>query len=162
MKVRQSSRLLIIDPDERLLLFHTVGAPMDPLLEIEEFWHVPGGGREPGESFEATAWRELREETGISDGELGPCVWIREQILMFPGDIGEAISHERFFPVWVDHTEPVLDNLAGYEAEAIAGHRWWPLDALRRTADVVFPEDLATLLGPILKRDLPDAPIAIR
>lgn len=164
MNVRPSSRLLILDPDDRLLLFHTIvaGAPMDPENDAREFWHVPGGGLEPGESFEEAAWRELWEETGIRDGELGPCVWIREQVLHFYGDIGEALSHEHFFPIRVDHCEPVLDNLHGPEAEDISSYRWWPLDELQATTDVVFPNGLAGLLIPIIGGTLPDEPLTIR
>lgn len=33
-------------------------------------WSLPGGGQELGETAEATARRELREETGLSVGEL--------------------------------------------------------------------------------------------
>jgi ADP-ribose pyrophosphatase YjhB (NUDIX family) len=35
-------------------------------------WSFPGGRTEPGESAEATARRELREETGIEAGRLVP------------------------------------------------------------------------------------------
>ncbi len=35
-------------------------------------WEMPEGGAEPGESFEQSAQRELREETGMSAGSLTP------------------------------------------------------------------------------------------
>jgi 8-oxo-dGTP pyrophosphatase MutT (NUDIX family) len=162
MNVRQSSRLLVINPDDSVLLFRTDDFPLDPELKISAYWFLPGGGLEPDETFEQAARRELWEETGISEVELGPCIWVREQVLDFPGDIGRALAHERYFPAWVNHTTLNFDNLAGYEAQAISGHRWWPLDALRRTTDVVFPEELSTRLEQVLRRELPDEPIAIR
>lgn len=45
------------DPDGRVLLIRHEDA--------DEEWGVPGGGHEPGERFEETARREVREETGI-------------------------------------------------------------------------------------------------
>jgi 8-oxo-dGTP pyrophosphatase MutT (NUDIX family) len=35
------------------------------LGRYDETWGPPGGGREPGETFEATAEREVREEVGV-------------------------------------------------------------------------------------------------
>lgn len=51
--------LLVIDPEERLLL---VKRSVDPK---KGFWCLPGGFMELGETPEATALRELKEETGL-------------------------------------------------------------------------------------------------
>lgn len=70
-------RLLVLDDQQRLLLFHIHdGAPLHVFYpEMSIYWGTPGGGLEPGESFEQAARRELWEETGIQIEAVGPCVW---------------------------------------------------------------------------------------
>ncbi|CAN5803882.1 NUDIX hydrolase [soil metagenome] len=161
MQTRHSARILIINPDNRILLFRTETAPMDPMQAIPGYWYVPGGGVEADESFEEAARRELWEECGIQNVTIGPCVWIREQVLHFQG-MGEALAHERFFPVNARDIEPNFENMIDFEATVLAGHRWWSYDELRSTPDVIFPEALADLLPPLLAGDYPQEPLRIR
>ena len=161
LKTRPAARILIIDPDDRILLFKADDFPLDPESRIATYWYVPGGAVEHGETFEEAARRELWEETSIRDVEIGPCVWMREQVLEFHG-IGRALAQERFFPVWVADNSLSFANMLDMEATVMTDHRWWPLDALRRTNDVVFPPDLPEHLAPILRRELPDEPLTIR
>ncbi len=161
MRTRPAARMLIINPEDRLLLFRTESSPMDPARPISAYWYVPGGGVEDGEGFEEAAHRELWEEVGIQDAELGPCVWVREQVLHFPGS-GVALAHERFFPVRVEHSELSFENMIDYEATVLERHHWWSAGELRATTDVVFPEDLPTLMPAILAGDYPDEPLRIR
>lgn len=55
----------VVDDDGRILLTREARAP--------ETWILPGGGHEPGESFEETARRELWEEAGVDIEPTG--VW---------------------------------------------------------------------------------------
>lgn len=56
----RGARVLCVSDSHLLLVRHDDpdgGAP---------YWVLPGGGREPGETLEQTAIREVYEETGIS------------------------------------------------------------------------------------------------
>ena len=57
MRERPSSRLLVIDPEGRLLLFRF--AFKTGALAGSVFWATPGGGLDPGETYEDAARREL-------------------------------------------------------------------------------------------------------
>lgn len=143
MRDRPAARILVIDPEGRVLLFKFAferGA-----LAGTQFWATPGGALDDGETFEQAAVRELAEETGLRISHPGPEVGRQEAI--FPGTDGETIrADERFFLVQV--SEVTLDQ-AGWttlEREVMTEHRWWSLDEIRLTREQVWPENLADLV----------------
>ena len=151
---RPTSRLVVLDPQDRLLLLLVE----DPKLWHPRFWITPGGGVEAGESFEQAAARELWEETGIVV-PLGPCVWSRRVLVRFDG--GLIDMDERYFVVRVDSAEIGLGSLTVWEQQALTDHRWWTLDELQRTDEMVAPRCLATVLPSIITGPYPAEPVAI-
>ena len=71
--VRPTARAVVIDPEGRVLLFRV----LDPRGGDRIYWITPGGGVQGAETFEEAVRREIWEETGFKDFELGPCVWER-------------------------------------------------------------------------------------
>ncbi|MGJ5177433.1 NUDIX hydrolase [Bradyrhizobium oligotrophicum] len=144
MRDRPSSRLLIVDPDDRLLLFkfvHLAGA-----LIGQRFWATPGGGLDPGESYEDAACREMFEETGIRIADPGP--QIAQRSVTFTMVDGEPVSSdERYFLVRVDSADISSVHWTELERAAIAAQRWWRPAELSATTDQVFPEDIVEILG---------------
>ncbi|GAA3042935.1 hypothetical protein GCM10020000_22560 [Streptomyces olivoverticillatus] len=78
---RKAARVILLDPYDRVLLLHGY-EPGDPSTT---WWFTPGGGLEGDESWEEAARRELAEETGITEIELGPVLWTRTCSFPFDG-----------------------------------------------------------------------------
>lgn len=68
--VRFKRRAVGVLPIDEAGNVHIVGQWRPPLDEYS--WEIPEGGADPGESAEATARRELKEETGLSADRLIP------------------------------------------------------------------------------------------
>jgi 8-oxo-dGTP pyrophosphatase MutT (NUDIX family) len=159
-RFRQAARALIVDDDDAVLLVRFVfpgGA---------QRWALPGGGLDPGEADHDGLRRELREELGLTDVEIGPHVWSREHVI--PMVTGHDGQRDRIYLVRRPHFDPHPE--IGWErlrAEFVHEMRWWTLDELdaaTRTADagegVPFaPARLATLYHRLLTEGPPAAPI---
>lgn len=143
MRERPSSRLLVVDPQGRVLLFkfeHKTGP-----LAGQTFWATPGGSLEAGETYEDSARRELLEETGLRIDEPGPQVGQRTVIFQTPD--GEMVTaDERFFVIRVDGLKISADLWTEVEREVMVEHRWWSASDLRSTPEQFWPDDLTDLL----------------
>ena len=145
LPIRSSARLIVINPLSQVLLFrfaHNRGP-----LKGQVFWATPGGGLEPGESFEQAAVRELEEETGFRD-TLGPELFRRHIVMQLPtGDY--VVSDERYFLVRAQSDALSNAGWTALEKEVMAEHRWWSRAALVRTDEIIFPDMLADALRSI-------------
>jgi len=132
---RDAVRAVVVDARKRVLLvrWQRPGAA---------WWITPGGGADPGESDEQTLRRELREEVGLRDFDLGPLVFERTKVL--PGERRLVRQRDRFYLVRVvDHdVVPTID----VTAESLAGHRWWTLAELETTSERFSPPELPALV----------------
>ena len=137
--------MLIFDERRRLLLFEARD-------DGARWWVAPGGGLEPGESFEDAARREAEEETGFSI-ELGPCVWTRRHRYVFAGR--QHDQYERFFVARSFELRGEAAKLDSY----IVGSRWWAHADIAASTDDFAPRQLAALLVDILDGRYPAAPI---
>ncbi|WP_030544495.1 NUDIX hydrolase [Streptomyces albus] len=152
---RKVARVVLLDPADRILLLHG-HEPADPRLS---WWFTPGGGVEPGESREDAARRELAEETGITEVELGPVLWRRN--CSFPFD-GRRWNQDEWY--YLGRTEQTGTDDAGrteLEQRSITGLRWWTSGELSTLRETVYPTKLAELLRTLLAEGPPSAPVTL-
>ena len=131
------------------------------LMRIQEpvtgnlFWITPGGAIEEDETAEEGLRRELVEETGLRDFQVGPLLWTREH--RFTWDSREYHQKESYYLVRTDHFEPTMDELAAPgEWSAFRGFAWWSLQGIRESDDVFAPRRLAELLGQLIDSGPPE------
>jgi ADP-ribose pyrophosphatase YjhB (NUDIX family) len=143
--VRPTSRLLVLDEQDRLLLMRTKA----PDTSGASRWITPGGGVDPGEDHAQAAVRELLEETGQVVTDVGAVVRVDD--FEVPWDAADHThGHAEFFVVRLPHFEVLDDGWTDDERVDILESRWWSLSELESTTEPVEPADLATLLRSVL------------
>jgi 8-oxo-dGTP pyrophosphatase MutT (NUDIX family) len=152
---RQAARVLLLDAEDRLLLFH--GA--DPHVPEVTFWFTPGGGVEEGEDLEQAALRELEEETGLVAAELSGPAWTRTAEFSFEGEL--IRSRETYFVARVPSWEVDTAGFTDLERRAVHSHRWWSAAELQATDDVVYPTSLPSLIADLLREGVPAEPLQV-
>jgi TDG/mug DNA glycosylase family protein len=149
LPVRQAVRAVILDEHGRVLLVRfedTFGT----------WWAPPGGGIEAGESDAHALVRELEEEVGLIEYDLGPQIWRRLHWMVNPNRW--AGQSERHYLVRVPHFEP-KPSFTETEllAEGVYEARWFTPDELD---DIVTgPRRLAELVRGLVADGPPRVPI---
>ena len=162
MRTRPTARLLVIDDQQRILLFKIDdGAALhDQRPDLIVYWNTPGGGVDADETFEQAALRELWEETSIRDVALGPWVWSYQRLLHFSSG-RSLLFEERFYLVRVTAPQITFANLLPHEQNTHLAHRWWHWAEIASTTELFMPPHLTGWLPPLLQGEIPTTPVQL-
>jgi 8-oxo-dGTP pyrophosphatase MutT (NUDIX family) len=149
---RDSARVVLLDPDGRVLLIEI----LDALDDRPAFWLTPGGGIEVGESCASSAARELFEETGVATTAelLGDPVAVSQGEWCLRST--PLVSTDWFFVLVVASVEVRDERWTPLERALLRGWRWWTVDELEATNEVVVPGGLAGLVRRLTSGWRPD------
>lgn len=142
-RTRRTARILLLDPEDRLLLFRYTAEAYPP------FWIMAGGECDPGEDYPDAARRELLEETGI-DAQPLPLGIRRQADYEYDGEPVRAIEY--FF---LHRTATAAIDTSGHtelEREVMQEHRWFARAELTGWPETIYPEGLDGLLDRALDR----------
>jgi 8-oxo-dGTP pyrophosphatase MutT (NUDIX family) len=152
-RLRQAVRAVVLDPGDRVLLVR-----FD--FGDRVVWATPGGGIEEGESDEHALQRELLEEAGLAEYELGSEIWHRTHVL----GLSSAFDgqHERYYLVRTDPFEPA-PRLTWEELreEGMSAVRWWTLDELADSDATFAPQRLPELVRELVRHGPPAEPVDV-
>jgi 8-oxo-dGTP pyrophosphatase MutT (NUDIX family) len=156
MRERLTARVLLLDPQGRILLMK---GRLESHADGPGAWFTVGGGANPGETVLAAAIREVAEETGFTDVEFGPVVWLREAVHVLRGE--RVLFKESYLVAFCAGAEPRRDGWDEAERRLMDDIAWWRIEDLAATHEAVFPPGLAQMLPEIIARRFPDEPYLI-
>mgnify|MGYP001097879106 CR=1 FL=1 len=127
---------------------------------VDEDWNyilaLDAGPKKKPATREEAALRELVEETGITDVELGPVLWRRRCSFPFAGRRWD--QDEWYYLARTTQTATRAVALTELERRSVAGARWWTCQELARAHETVYPTKLAGLLRRVLDEGPPATP----
>jgi 8-oxo-dGTP pyrophosphatase MutT (NUDIX family) len=153
---RRAARAVVLDPRDRILLI----SARDPARPGGAgWWELPGGGIDPGEATVDAVRRELWEEAGIRDAEIGPCVWTQAVEFTFGG--WHFDQDEWIHVVRCDGTAAAPAGLESLEALAFGEQRWWTVEDAVAAGLRTIPYRLLEFLPTLVEAGPPPEPLDI-
>ena len=145
--VRDISRGVVYNDKHQIAIIHLLG---DDIFGHRDYYELPGGGREKGETFKECFIREMKEELGAEVDnikEIGRVV-----------DFYNLIHRENNNHFYLAHgTISYGTNLNNYEKKIFESIKWVDIDEAIRLYESVKRTPIANL---VINRELPILKIA--
>jgi 8-oxo-dGTP pyrophosphatase MutT (NUDIX family) len=154
LRLREAARAIVLDPADRILL-------VEFTFPDSVVWATPGGGLADGETDADALRRELSEEAGLEEVDIGPLVWNRRHLQPFGQGRWDG-QVERFYVVRTTAFEPA-PRLSWQELrlEGVTAVRWWDLDDVEATQTLFAPRRLPALVRGLLLHGPPAEPVDV-
>ena len=155
MIYRRAIRAVMLTPEGRVLLMQA----QEPLRGYT-VWFTPGGAIEKDEEVEDCLRREVEEETGLTDLEIGPLIWHRHHRLEWNGKMFD--QREAFYLTPIEQFEPNMEgNPSENELKQFRRFKWWTAQEILESEDEFAPRSLAEQLESLILNGPPDKPIDV-
>ena len=155
LRIRPAARALLITPSQHILLVRFE-------FPAGTRWALPGGGLDEGEDHITALRRELIEEVGLHNPEIGPHIWTREHRIPFiNGQWDGQREHIHLVQVpEIFEPQPALD-WDTLNAEYLFELRWWHIDEIAEAQTTFAPSGLHTHVMNIIEDRIPSLPINV-
>ena len=129
------------------------------------FWIAPGGGIDAGENDHEALHRELYEETGLVQPDIGPLIWTRQTTYILDEHTPYAVEifqSERFFLVPVTQFAAHAENMPQEtERDWFEGFGWLNANDIESSAERILPTQLGRYLRLLISEGAPSEPIDV-
>jgi len=162
LRIRRAVRAVIVADDDS---DHPVRSVLLVRFEFPTgtVWALPGGGLDPGEDHLTALRRELIEEVGLHDPEIGAHIWTRQHIIPFIDGMWDG-QQDRYHLVPVAEAFEPTPALSWEQLrdERLHEIRWWTpaeIDAATEQGTRFAPARLGELLTLLRTDGPPSVPI---
>ena len=155
LRIRNAARALLLTPSKHILLVRFE-------FPAGTRWALPGGGLDGGEDHVTALRRELIEEVGLHNPDIGPHIWTREHRIPFiNGQWDGQREHIHLVRVpQVFEPQPSLD-WDTLNAEYLFELRWWHIDEIAEAQTTFAPTGLHKHAMNIIEDRIPSLPINV-